>query len=132
MRCSGVNRNLTVLVFSSVAALLSCSSGSSDSTGPGECTIPASVPAGSVVVLIKNFAFNPAQVSVKSGAQVTWVNCGAAGSESHTSTSDAGVWDSPAILPGQIFTHAFNAAAGTTLDYHCVPHPFMQGTVTVQ
>ena len=84
------------------------------------------------MVLIKNFAFNPAQVSVKSGGQVTWVNCGAAGSESHTSTSDTGVWDSPAILPGQIFTQVFVAAAGTTLDYHCVPHPFMQGTVTVQ
>lgn len=121
---------IAVLCFG--VALMSCSSGGSDATGPGECAIPASVPAGSVVVLIKNFAYNPQQVSVKSGAQVTWVNCGAAGTESHTSTSDAGVWDSPAILPGQIFTQVFNAAAGTALDYHCVPHPFMKGTVNVQ
>jgi plastocyanin len=110
------------------ATLTSCSSGGSDATGPGECTIPASVPAGSVVVLIQDFAYNPQQVSVKSGAQVTWVNCGAAGTESHTSTSDAGVWNSPAILPGQIFTQVFNAVAGTALDYHCVPHRFMKGT----
>jgi len=100
--------------------------------GGNECIIPSSVPSNAKVVLIKDFAFNPAQATVARGGVVAWVNCAPSGSESHTSTSDAAVWDSPSIPPGAAFVRTFDGAAGTAFDYHCVPHPFMKGSVQIE
>ena len=119
---------------SAVAVAISCSSGSDGIDDPGttSCTIPSSVPSTAKVVKIQDFAFNPPQVSVARGSTVAWVNCAPSGSESHTSTSDQAVWDSPSIPPGGAYVRTFDAAAGSTFDYHCVPHPFMKGSVTIE
>ncbi len=85
---------------------------------------------GSAVVIIRDFTFIPAQVHVRPGTKVTWVNCGATGTDAHTSTSDAGVWNSPLLAPGATFTREFGSAG--SFPYHCVPHPGMRGTVTVE
>ncbi len=85
---------------------------------------------GSSIVIIRDFSFSPAQVTIRPGAKVTWVNCGASGSESHTSTADAGQWSSPLLPPGATYTRQF-AAAGA-FPYHCDPHPGMKATVTVE
>lgn len=114
----------------------SCFSERQESTGPlpsGECRIPTSSPAaGTVVIFIRNFTFIPQSVTVKRGTKVTWVNCEDGSVDSHTSTSDAGVWDSPSLDSGDTYSRTFDAAAGTRFDYHCVPHPFMKGTVEVE
>lgn len=85
---------------------------------------------GSTIVIIRNFAFAPEQVRVRPGTKVTWVNCGAPATDSHTSTADAGSWTSPLLAPGATFTQEF-AIAGA-FAYHCQPHPTMRGTVTVE
>lgn len=85
---------------------------------------------GSTLVIIRNFAFTPAQVSVRPGTKVTWVNCGAQGTDSHTSTSDAGGWSSSLLAPGGTFTRVFPAAG--VFPYHCELHPAMRGTVTLE
>ena len=85
---------------------------------------------GSTIVIIRDFAFSPAQVRVRPGTRVTWVNCGAVGSEAHTSTADANSWNSPLLAAGATYTREF-AAAGA-FAYHCQPHPGMKGTVTVE
>ena len=85
---------------------------------------------GSTIVIIRDFAFTPAQVRVRPGTRVTWVNCGAVGSEAHTSTADANSWNSPLLAAGATYTREF-AAAGA-FAYHCQPHPGMKGTVTVE
>lgn len=85
---------------------------------------------GSTIVIIRDFAFSPAQVRVRPGTKVTWVNCGALGTDSHTSTADGGSWDSPLLSPGATFTQEF--ATTGAFAYHCVPHPTMIGTVTVE
>jgi plastocyanin len=85
---------------------------------------------GSTIVIIRDFQFTPAQVRVRPGTKVTWVNCGAAGTDAHTSTSDAGLWNSPLLAPGQTFTQTY-ATVGA-FPYHCIPHPGMLGTVTVE
>lgn len=101
-------------------------------TAAGECKIPtSSAAAGSVVIFVRDFTFIPQRVTIKRGTRVTWVNCEDPNAESHTSTSDAGVWDSPRIAPITIFSRTFNDV-GTVFNYHCVPHPFMQGTITVE
>jgi plastocyanin len=84
-------------------------------------------PAG--IVVIRNFAFSPATITVQSGATVTWVNCETNGT-SHTSTSDDNVWRSSLIAPRTTFEHTFDAVG--SYGYHCEPHPFMTGTVVVQ
>lgn len=85
---------------------------------------------GSSVVIIRDFTFIPAEVRVRLGTKVTWVNCGAPGTDSHTSTSDTGVWNSQLLVPGATFTREFTSAG--SFPYHCEPHPGMRGTVTVQ
>lgn len=85
---------------------------------------------GSSIVVIRDFTFVPAQVSVKAGSKVTWVNCGPPGSDSHTSTADAGQWSSSLMAPGATFTREFIGAG--SFPYHCEPHPGMRGTVTVE
>jgi plastocyanin len=94
-------------------------------TGRDLCT--GAQPAG--VVRIVDFAFTPAQVSVARGDKVTFVNCSSSATE-HSSTSDAGVWNSNLLPQYTTFEQTF-ATAGS-FPYHCTPHPFMQGTVVVQ
>lgn len=118
------------LVIAGVAGCFS-ERASGPSTDLAACS--ASLPSeafGSTIVIIRDFQFNPAQVRVRPGTKVTWVNCGPAGTDSHTSTSDAGLWDSPLLAPGKTFTQSF-ATIGV-FPYHCVPHPGMLGTVTVE
>lgn len=82
--------------------------------------------ADSVVVTIRDFEFSPAQVTIRPGATVVFVN---AGQVAHTATADDNSWDTGTIQPGQRARHTF--AAGAASAYHCAPHPFMKGTVTV-
>jgi len=84
---------------------------------------------GSTIVSVHDFAFTPTQVEIRPGTKVTWVNCGSASSAAHTSTSDAGAWDSGLLAPGQTYTRQFDNAG--SFPFHCIPHPFMTGTVTV-
>ena len=92
--------------------------------GGGNTDLCQGTPAN--VVQIRNFAFHPATLTVPAGTEVTWVNCDA---ESHTSTSDTGVWDSNLLAPRATFKRTF-AAAGS-FAYHCTPHPSMQASVVV-
>jgi plastocyanin len=97
----------------------------------GGCDVQLPAEAfGSTVVIIRDFAFSPQQVRVRAGTKVTWVNCGPAGSDAHTSTADAGAWSSPLLAPGESYTRELSAAGTAT--YHCEPHPGMTGTVIVE
>jgi plastocyanin len=115
-----------------VAVVLACFS--ERSTGPGASGLTcarAEQPPGpdTAFVVIRGFAFTPGEVQVASGTRVVWINCEPAGTPGHTTTVDAGAWDSPTLLPGEVFSVV--PAVGT-YDYHCRPHPFMQGRVVVQ
>jgi plastocyanin len=79
-----------------------------------------------MTVSIKNFAFNPPNMTVAPGTTVTWVNND---QTAHTSTADDGTWDSGTLQPGKSFSFTFNQAG--TYTYHCMIHPNMTGTITV-
>lgn len=99
----------------------------------GDCRIPIDSPiigSTGALVAIRNFTFSPATVRVKPGTTVTWINCEPEGIDAHTSTSDDALWDSPFLEPGATYSYTF--AATGTYDYHCLPHPFMQGVVIVE
>jgi len=123
-----------LLATTLVAGAAACfsSRGPTDNTGlPGECRFSTGSPVpGSTVVAIRSFVFTPAEVVIRAGGAVTWVNCDPVGSESHTSTADAGQWSSPTLAPGDVFAHTFTQPGRYT--YHCTPHPVMTAAVVVE
>jgi plastocyanin len=78
-------------------------------------------------VLIQNFSFKPAHITVKRGTRVTWIN---KDMTKHTATASNGAFDSGILRPGQSYSHTFKTA-GRTNKYHCEIHHSMRGSVTV-
>jgi plastocyanin len=81
----------------------------------------------SATVMIQIYSFIPATLTVPIGTTVTWTNMDGV---AHTTTSDAGLWNSGSLNPGASFQRTF-ASAGT-FTYHCMIHLFMHGTIVVQ
>lgn len=108
----------------SLLSLAGCFSERSAITEPPPGNLCEGSPAN--VVQIRNFAFAAPQLEVAPGTAVTWVNCD---DVSHTSTADAGGWDSGLLAPGGTFTRTFSTAG--SFPYHCDPHPGMKATVVV-
>lgn len=77
-------------------------------------------------VVIKGFAFEPANLTINAGDSVEFINEDGA---PHTATADNGSFDTGNLRRGQSATLTF-AAAGT-FSYFCAVHPRMKGSVTV-
>ena len=76
---------------------------------------------------IKDFAFNPQSITVKSGEKVTWIN---RDEEPHTIVSvEKQFKKSTALDTDQEFT--ITAGAPGTYSYFCSVHPKMTGTIVV-
>jgi plastocyanin len=80
-------------------------------------------------VVIDNFTFRPATLTVPAGTAVTWVNHD---DVPHTVTSPARprLLDSPTLDTDESFTHVFKDPG--TYDYYCTVHPRMTGQVIVK
>ena len=77
---------------------------------------------------IKDFAFNPQTLIVKSGEKVTWIN---RDEEPHTIVSvEKQFKKSTALDTDQEFT--ITAGAPGTYSYFCSVHPKMTGTIVVE
>lgn len=77
-------------------------------------------------ISLQNFAFTPADIDIKAGTTVTWTNLDGV---AHTVTGDNGGPSSGTIEPQGTYSYTFSTAG--TYAYHCAPHPYMTGTVTV-
>ena len=76
---------------------------------------------------IKDFAFNPQTLKVKSGVKITWIN---RDEEPHTIVSvEKQFKKSTALDTDQEFTIAMGAPG--TYTYFCSVHPKMTGTIVV-
>lgn len=91
-------------------------------------TSVAAAPAAHDVV-IDNFSFGPATITVARGTTITWTN---KDDDPHTvvSDSDPKLFKSAALDTDDTFTFTFTSAG--TFKYFCTIHPRMQGTVIVQ
>ena len=92
-------------------------------------TIPVPQTTTSVsdnTIRIKNFAFDPASITVKVGSTVRWEN---KDSVPHRILFTDGA-DSTVLAATQSFSRKFDQAG--TYDYSCTIHPSMQGTVIVE
>jgi plastocyanin len=71
--------------------------------------------------------FSPANITVRAGATVTWVNLD---DEPHSVFSDAGLFHSSALDTHERFSYKFEKPG--IYHYLCTLHPRMLGTVTVE
>ena len=122
-----------IAIVTALAIAAACSSSDSGPTGPkADCILPTTsnfVDSAQGRVVMRDLRFTPENITIRKGMSVKWVYCEGANSDPHTSTSDAGVWDSGLLGPDQTFTRVFAAAAAFA--YHCIPHPEMTAIVTV-
>ncbi len=88
---------------------------------------PRAIAAASGSVVIADFSFSPASITIDQGDTVTWTNNGPT---AHSATAGGGEFDTGILKAGQTSSHTFSQAG--TYSYFCQPHPFMKGTVVVQ
>ena len=124
--------SLAALLVLSVALLLAGCGGSA--TTPITVTTASQTTAttgtsggGGTKVTMKQFAFNPATVTIKVGETVTWENQDGA---DHNVIADDGSFKSADFGQGKTFSFTFTKAG--TYTYSCHIHPDMKGTVIVQ
>jgi plastocyanin len=110
-------------VFAVAAAVTS-----DDGNGPASRSAAQSPGSGSgEQVTIKNFSFDPPDLSVAAGTTVTWTN---EDSTTHTVTgTDTDLIGSPDLNQGDTYSLTFDQAG--TYHYICSIHTSMKGTVTV-
>lgn len=80
-------------------------------------------------VSITNYMFGPTAVKVKVGDTVTWTNQDAVHHTVTADTASAAAPNGPLIGKGETYSFKFTKAG--TYTYHCMPHPYMHGTVVV-
>ena len=78
-------------------------------------------------VVIANFSFEPATLTVKAGTTVTWVN---QDDEPHTATATDKRFNSKTLDNGDRFSQEFNAPG--VYNYYCALHPHMTGKIIVK
>ena len=99
-------------------------------TGNGAAEEPAEESAEPAAVTIERSRFEPDELTVTVGTEVTWENLDAF---AHTVTSDeesALAFDSGEMSEGDTFSQAFDEAG--TYEYFCEIHPTMKSTVVVE
>lgn len=77
-------------------------------------------------VSIKNFAFDPKEITIAAGDTVTWTNMDAARHD--VDLDDNG--HSPSLSKGETYSKTFDKPG--TYDYDCDIHPNMKGRVIVK
>jgi plastocyanin len=92
--------------------------------GGAGCSSPA---PRRVEVAIKNFAFEPAQVTVTRGDTVVFSNTDFV---PHTATERDSSWDSKSIDGSKAWS--FVPTSAGTYEYYCVFHPVMRATIVVR
>jgi plastocyanin len=95
---------------------------------PDAATAPASQAAADQIV-IDNFTFSPATVTVPVGARLTWVNHDDV-PHTVTSTVKPRLFNSGALDTDETFSFVFTAPG--TYDYFCAVHPHMTAKVIVK
>ncbi len=78
-------------------------------------------------VVIADFAYMPAELTVEAGTTVSFPN---RDSTAHTATADDGSFDTGTIEGGESGSVALKQPG--TYRYYCLFHPFIKGTVRVE
>ncbi len=123
--------NRTALVAGTLLAgtlLVAC--GDDDDAATDTGGEPTEEAAEAAAVTIEGSRFEPDELSVAAGTEVTWENLD---SFAHTVTSKDGsslTFDSGEMAEGDTFAQTFDEAG--TYEYFCEIHPTMRSTVVVE
>ena len=90
-------------------------------------SVTGATKSGANVIVIKNFSFQPARLTVASGTAVTVTN---ADRVAHTLSSSDGSFDAGEIGAGKTATIVLKQSG--TFKYSCQIHPSMTGTLVVK
>lgn len=106
-------------------------SGSSTTNVPGGSADngESTVRSGEVTLEIKDFAFQPKNITVQKGTKVTWTNRDEVQHDITPVTAKAGAPRSELLAQSETYSHTFNTAG--EFSYICSPHPHMKGKVIV-
>lgn len=124
-RVIGASRRGAVLL-GAAAVLLGATACAGSGSDQGSGGSSGAAPAGPTVE-VKDFSFTPANLSVPSGATVTWKF---EDSASHDVKADDQSFSSPLLNDGK--TYQFTFAKPGSYPYTCSVHPYMMGAVMVQ
>ena len=117
------------LVLITMLAASGCGLSGNSQTSLPRTTPTAAQPAASQnntnAIIIKNFSFNPATLTIKKDATVAWINNDLAPHQIKSATFNSGV-----LNKGQIFSFTFSDAG--TFNYSCSIHPAMTGEIIVE
>jgi plastocyanin len=111
--------------------------GCGNPASPAVPTVNVSIIQGAVAQGPKGFAPNPLVTTVAAGKRVVWTNGdytdngygSVSGGTAHHLISNEGLFDSGNVNPQRSFTFDFPGAG--TYQYHCLVHPGMTGTITI-
>jgi plastocyanin len=115
-----------------ILLVLACSLSGCTSPQSPVATAPAT-PAplgGSNEIVIKNFAFSPASLTIKTGTTVTWSNQDGAVHQVASDPVTPVEFTSDSLANGASYQFTFTKPG--TYTYHCTIHPTMKGTIIVQ
>lgn len=76
-------------------------------------------------ISIKNFFFNPAELTITKGSEISFIN-----NDSTTHTVTFSDFQNDNLKPGASYKHIFDSTG--TFDFHCNIHPQMKGKIIVQ
>lgn len=94
-------------------------------SGCGSAGEEEDVPVDENTVVIENYKYQPAEITIQSGETVTWIN---KDTVRHNAKGDN--FDTSLLGKGESSQLTFEEAG--TFDYHCTPHPYMTGKVIVE
>ncbi|SFE31507.1 Plastocyanin [Actinacidiphila alni] len=130
MTTTAVRPSAPLLAAACAAALIltGCSSSSSSPDSGGSSPSATAASGGGTTIVIRNFAFTPAGLTVAPGTKVTVLN---KDSTAHTATAAKGdTFDTGTIAPGKSATFTAPRTKGV-YDYICTIHQFMKAKLTV-
>ena len=107
-----------------VVALTSACGPEPKKAGGGDRAVSAS---GSATVVVKQFSFNPPNLTVTKGTKVTWKF---EDDTDHNVTAGDKIFKSKDLKNGGTYSFTFNTAGKYA--YICSIHQYMSGSVTVQ
>lgn len=116
-----------------ILVILTCLFSGCTSSQPLQTTTPtiAVVPAEELnTIVIKDFTFNPANLTIKTGTPVTWVNQDGAVHQIDSDSKIPVAFVSDSLAHGASFRFVFTQPGSYT--YHCIYHPTMKGAIIVQ
>ena len=122
---------LALLLIGLAIVLMGCEAveqnGGQSVSGKGTAADADQPEQGEVRIVIENFVFAPAEITVAPGTKVTWINKDEA---PHTATSADQKFNSGGLDTGDRFSFIFNDRG--EYQYICTLHPHMKAVIRVE